>query len=108
VDSSWSHSRVHPAVFPFLSCVPRKRLEKLYKEIFYFNFKNLFYATGRHNTFLCYQVKRTQHGLTNPLDRGVFTKQVRARLFPSQAGAKPGENAEKITSKMPDSRPGIW
>ncbi|XP_073940611.1 DNA dC-_dU-editing enzyme APOBEC-3H isoform X3 [Castor canadensis] len=53
----------------------RKRLEKLYKEIFYFNFKNLFYATGRHNTFLCYQVKRTQHGLTNPLDRGVFTKQ---------------------------------
>ncbi|XP_020029499.1 DNA dC-_dU-editing enzyme APOBEC-3 isoform X2 [Castor canadensis] len=57
----------------------RKRLEKLYKEIFYFNFKNLFYATGRHNTFLCYQVKRTQHGLTNPLDRGVFTKQYYSR-----------------------------
>uniref|UniRef100_A0A8C6RKS4 single-stranded DNA cytosine deaminase n=1 Tax=Nannospalax galili TaxID=1026970 RepID=A0A8C6RKS4_NANGA len=46
---------------------------------FYFHFKNLRFANGRNNTFLCYEVRRMECGLPVRLYRGVF-KQVTPNL----------------------------
>lgn len=47
----------------------------LYERTFYFHFKNLHYANGRKNTFLCFEVNRMECGELVPLCQGVFRKE---------------------------------
>lgn len=62
--------------FCFLSCACRNPLKKLYQQTFYFHFKNVRYAWGRKNNFLCYEVNGMDCALPVPLRQGVFRKQV--------------------------------
>lgn len=53
----------------------RNPLKKLYQQTFYFHFKNVRYAWGRKNNFLCYEVNGMDCALPVPLRQGVFRKQ---------------------------------
>lgn len=53
----------------------RNPLKKLYQGTFYFHFKNLRYAYGRKNNFLCYEVNGMDCPLPVHLCQGVFRKQ---------------------------------
>ncbi|CAH6791190.1 Apobec3 [Phodopus roborovskii] len=53
----------------------RNPIKMLYQRTFYFHFKNLHYANGRNNTFLCYEVNRVQCDELVPLCQGVFRKE---------------------------------
>ncbi|KAL6039506.1 hypothetical protein STEG23_034322 [Scotinomys teguina] len=50
----------------------RNSIRLLYQRTFSFHFKNLRYANGRNNTFLCYEVNRVECGELVPLYQGVF------------------------------------
>ncbi|KAL6072862.1 hypothetical protein STEG23_003864 [Scotinomys teguina] len=50
----------------------RNSIRLLYQRTFYLHFKNLRYANGRNNTFLCYEVNRVECGELVPLYQGVF------------------------------------
>ncbi|XP_052016641.1 DNA dC-_dU-editing enzyme APOBEC-3H isoform X2 [Apodemus sylvaticus] len=63
-----SHRRPYP---------PIRNPIKLYKETFYFHFKNLPYAKGRKNTFLCFEVNGKGCDLPVSLRQGVFKKEGR-------------------------------
>lgn len=52
----------------------REPMKRLYQSTFYFHFKNLCHADGRHKTFLCYEVKRRCDNKL--LHKGVFPNQV--------------------------------
>uniref|UniRef100_A0A8D2IG02 CMP/dCMP-type deaminase domain-containing protein n=1 Tax=Urocitellus parryii TaxID=9999 RepID=A0A8D2IG02_UROPR len=52
------------------------QIRRLYRKTFLFHFRNLRWALGRNNTFLCYQVDREERDSTVPIHRGVFKTQV--------------------------------
>ncbi|XP_034491664.2 DNA dC-_dU-editing enzyme APOBEC3-like [Marmota flaviventris] len=54
----------------------RNKISRLYRKTFLFHFRNLRWALGRNNTFLCYQVDREERDSTVPIHRGVFKTQV--------------------------------
>ncbi|XP_077908576.1 LOW QUALITY PROTEIN: DNA dC-_dU-editing enzyme APOBEC3-like [Ictidomys tridecemlineatus] len=54
----------------------RNKIRCLYRKTFLFHFRNLRWALGRNNTFLCYQVDREERDSTVPIHRGVFKTQV--------------------------------
>uniref|UniRef100_A0A8D2D3X0 CMP/dCMP-type deaminase domain-containing protein n=1 Tax=Sciurus vulgaris TaxID=55149 RepID=A0A8D2D3X0_SCIVU len=56
-------------------CASRNQIRRIHRKTFLFHFRNLRWALGRHNTFLCYQVDRKERDSIVPFHMGVLKNQ---------------------------------